>query len=96
MAFVAAQIVWDVSTVPTDCADQGDSGALLVVASLGLFIESEALMAYTTTMMSGAAFDVRIFHRTDAAALLLSSVVFNLGDALLTPASIRDDAVHLC
>ena len=70
LAFVAAQIVWDVSTVSTGCADQGDSGALLVVASLGLFIESEALMAYTTTVMSSAACDVRIFLRADAAALL--------------------------
>ena len=70
LAFVAAQIVWGVSTVSTDRADQGDSGALLVVASLGLFFESEALIAYTTTMMSGAACDAWISLRADAAALL--------------------------
>ena len=70
LACVAAQIVWDVSTVSADSAYQGDLGASMVVASLGLILEFEALMAYTTAMMLSAACDVRIFLRADAAALL--------------------------
>ena len=53
-------------------------------------------MAYSTTIMSGSACDVRELLRADAAAVLQVVVVVFLGDASLTPATIRDDAVHLC
>ena len=66
-----------------------------MVASLGLLTESEASMAYTTTVMPLAAFDARVSRCTDAAALLLFLGVFVHGEAWLTLASIRDDAVHL-
>ena len=95
LALVAAHIVWNVPTVPAVCAYQGDSGALLVVASLGLPLESEALMAYTTAMLTCAACDARVSLRADAAALLKSCDAFVLGDASLTFASIRDDAAPL-